>query len=200
MSEAFVKDGTDLAIAEMILGGTTCFNDMYFFPEITAWQAIHHGIRAKVGLIVIDFPSVWAQTAMNILKKAWPCMSNCVFQTCVLPLLPHMHLTQYLMSPCKKSERWLMNWNCRYIYMFTKLYTRSSRHRHKPDKGLCKDYRNWTCHPSLIAVHMTQLTDEEISLFAESGAHIVHCPESNLKLPAAFARLPGVWKRVSMWH
>ncbi|OYV16237.1 MAG: mtaD [Methylococcaceae bacterium NSP1-1] len=57
MSEAFVKDGTDLAIAEMILGGTTCFNDMYFFPEITAGQAIHHGIRAKVGLIVIDFPS-----------------------------------------------------------------------------------------------------------------------------------------------
>ena len=55
MSEEFVKDGTDLAIAEMIRGGTTCFNDMYFFPEITARQAISHGIRAKVGLIVIDF-------------------------------------------------------------------------------------------------------------------------------------------------
>ena len=54
VGEAFVKDGTDLAIAEMILGGTTCFNDMYFFPEITARQAIYHGIRAAIGLIVID--------------------------------------------------------------------------------------------------------------------------------------------------
>ncbi|MGZ8225916.1 MAG: amidohydrolase family protein, partial [Methylococcaceae bacterium] len=50
MSEAFVKDGTDLAIAEMIRGGTTCFNDMYFFPDITAQQAIQYGMRACVGL------------------------------------------------------------------------------------------------------------------------------------------------------
>ncbi len=35
MSAEFVQDGTDLAIAEMLRGGTTCFNDMYFFPEIT---------------------------------------------------------------------------------------------------------------------------------------------------------------------
>jgi 5-methylthioadenosine/S-adenosylhomocysteine deaminase len=45
MSEAFVRDGADLAIAEMIRGGTTCFNDMYFFPDITSQQAIHNGIR-----------------------------------------------------------------------------------------------------------------------------------------------------------
>ena len=63
VGEAFVRDGTDLGIAEMIRSGTTCFNDMYFFPEITAHQAIHHGIRACTGLILIDFPTVWAENA-----------------------------------------------------------------------------------------------------------------------------------------
>jgi 5-methylthioadenosine/S-adenosylhomocysteine deaminase len=41
-------------------------------------------------------------------------------------------------------------------------------------------------NPSLIAVHMTQLSADDISRYAESGAHIVHCPESNLKLASGF--------------
>jgi 5-methylthioadenosine/S-adenosylhomocysteine deaminase len=40
--------------------------------------------------------------------------------------------------------------------------------------------------PDFIAVHMTQLTDEDITLLAETGTHIVHCPESNLKLASGF--------------
>jgi 5-methylthioadenosine/S-adenosylhomocysteine deaminase len=69
MNAEFVKDGSDLAIAEMILGGTTCFNDMYFFPEVTAQQAILAGIRIKVGLVVIDFPTAWAQTGAEYIDK-----------------------------------------------------------------------------------------------------------------------------------
>jgi 5-methylthioadenosine/S-adenosylhomocysteine deaminase len=69
VNEAFVRDGTDLAIAEMLRGGTTCFNDMYFFPEITAHQAIHHGIRANVGLILIDFPTAWADGPEHYIEK-----------------------------------------------------------------------------------------------------------------------------------
>ena len=57
VSEEFVHDGSQLAIAEMLRSGTTCFNDMYFFPDITARVAIQAGMRATVGLIVIDFPS-----------------------------------------------------------------------------------------------------------------------------------------------
>ena len=69
VSEAFVRDGTDLAIAEMLRGGTTCFNDMYFFPEIAAQQAAAHGIRANIGLIVFDFPTIWAENADVYLTK-----------------------------------------------------------------------------------------------------------------------------------
>ncbi|MCK4492421.1 MAG: amidohydrolase family protein, partial [Methylococcales bacterium] len=69
MSEEFVRDGTDLAIAEMLRGGTTCFNDMYFFPETTAQQAIKAGIRASIGLILIDFPSAWAENREKYISK-----------------------------------------------------------------------------------------------------------------------------------
>ena len=65
----FVKDGTQLAIAEMIRSGTTCFNDMYFFPSQTARVATASGIRATVGLIVLDFPTVWANDANDYLAK-----------------------------------------------------------------------------------------------------------------------------------
>ena len=62
VSEEFVEDGTRLAIAELLLGGVTCFNDMYFFPNVTARLAVQHGIRAGIGLVVFDFPTAWADS------------------------------------------------------------------------------------------------------------------------------------------
>ena len=70
VNEDFVADGSRLAIAESLLGGTTCVNDMYFFPDITARIANTTGIRASVGLIVLDFPTVWGSGADDYLKKA----------------------------------------------------------------------------------------------------------------------------------
>ncbi len=65
----FVRDGVELAIAEMLQSGTTCFNDMYFFPDAVARTASHYGIRASIGLIAINFPSAWAQTPTEYLSK-----------------------------------------------------------------------------------------------------------------------------------
>ncbi len=69
VSPEFVYDGVRLAAAEMLRGGTTCFNDMYFFPEVTARAATEVGMRACIGLIVIDFPSAWAGSADEYLDK-----------------------------------------------------------------------------------------------------------------------------------
>ncbi|MEZ5729500.1 MAG: amidohydrolase family protein [Burkholderiaceae bacterium] len=59
VSPSFVYDGSLLACREMLLGGITCFNDMYFYPEETARAAALLGMRARVGIIVIDFPSAY---------------------------------------------------------------------------------------------------------------------------------------------
>jgi len=65
----FVQLGTRLGVAEMLRSGTTCFNDMYFFPNDVAQVAAETGIRAVVGMIVIDFPSAWAENSDTYFQK-----------------------------------------------------------------------------------------------------------------------------------
>jgi 5-methylthioadenosine/S-adenosylhomocysteine deaminase len=190
MSEAFVKDGTDLAIAEMILGGTTCFNDMYFFPETTAGQAIHHGIRAKVGMIVIDFPSVWAQNADEYIEKGLALHEKLRHSDlCTTAFAPHAPYTvsdeplQKIRTLADELELPI------HIHVHETLHEVEEAKAQSGQRPLQRLYELGLVNPSLIAVHMTQLNDEEISLVAEAGAHIVHCPESNLKLASGFCQV-----------
>ena len=190
MSEAFVRDGSDLAIAEMILGGTTCFNDMYFFPDITAAQAIHHGIRATVGMIVIDFPSVWAQNADEYIEKGLALHEQLrLSDLCTTAFAPHAPYT-VSDAPLQKIKTLADELELPiHIHLHETLHEVEQAQAQTGQRPLQRLQELGLINPSLIAVHMTQLTDEEISLFAESGAHIVHCPESNLKLASGFCQL-----------
>ncbi len=185
MSEAFVKDGTDLAIAEMILGGTTCFNDMYFFPEITAAQAIQHGIRASVGLIVIDFPTVWAENSDAYIEKGLALHEQLRHHPLIsTPFAPH---APYTVSdePLQKIKTFADELELP-IHMHVHETLHEVEQGQNGQRPLQRLHELGLVDPSFIAVHMTQLTDDEIARFAESGAHIVHCPESNLKLASGF--------------
>ena len=187
MSPEFVKDGTDIAIAEMLLGGTTCFNDMYFFPDITAQQAIEHGIRAKVGLIVIDFPSAWAQNSEEYIAKGLALHAQLQDASlCSTTFAPHAPYT-VSDAPLEKIKA-----------LADELYLPIHMHIHETafevaqaqtesgQRPLARLAALGLINSSLLAVHMTQLNADEISLLAETGAHIVHCPESNLKLASGF--------------
>ncbi len=187
MSEAFVRDGTDLAIAEMILGGTTCFNDMYFFPDVTAQQAIQHGIRASVGLIVIDFPTVWAENSASYIAKGLDIHDQFRHQPLITTsFAPH--------APYTVSDDPLQKIRTLADELEIPINMHVHETLHEVEDALAKTglrplqrlHNLGLVNPSFIAVHMTQLTAEEIGLFAESGAHIVHCPESNLKLASGF--------------
>ena len=188
MSEAFVKDGTDLAIAEMIRGGTTCFNDMYFFPEITAAQAIHHGIRASIGLIVIDFPSVWAENSAAYIEKGLALHDQLRHQPLIsTPFAPH---APYTVSdePLQSIRTFADELDLPvHIHVHETLHEIEEAQKKTGRRPLQRLHELGLVNPALIAVHMTQLTDEEISLMAQAGAHIVHCPESNLKLASGFS-------------
>lgn len=187
MSEEFVRDGTDLAIAEMILGGTTCFNDMYFFPEITAIQAAHHGIRAQIGMIVIDFPSVWAENSDVYIEKGLALLEHYRHHPLVsLAFAPH---APYTVSdqPLRKIKTLADELN-----LSIHIHVHETRHEVEQaqvingKRPLSRFHELGLVDPSLIAVHMTQLTEQEIIALAAAGAHIVHCPESNLKLASGF--------------
>jgi 5-methylthioadenosine/S-adenosylhomocysteine deaminase len=187
MSTAFVRDGTDLAIAEMIRGGTTCFNDMYFFPEITAGQAIQHGMRASVGLIVIDFPTVWAENSEAYIEKGLALHDQLRHQPLIsTAFAPH--------APYTVSDIPLQKIKTLADELELPVHMHMHETVHEVEDALAKTGRRplqrlhelGLINPSFIAVHMTHLTDEEINLYAQSGAHIVHCPESNLKLASGF--------------
>jgi 5-methylthioadenosine/S-adenosylhomocysteine deaminase len=187
ISEAFVRDGTDLAIAEMILCGTTCFNDMYFFPNVTAQQAIQHGIRASVGLIVIDFPTVWAENSSAYIAKGLELHDQLRHQplitTSFAPHAPYTVSDDPLQKIRTLADELEIPVN---MHVHETLHEVEDALAKTGQRPLQRLHNLGLVNPSFIAVHMTQLTAKEISLFAESGAHIVHCPESNLKLASGF--------------
>ncbi len=183
MSEAFVRDGTDLAIAEMILSGTTCFNDMYFFPNITAQQAVQHGVRANIGLILIDFPTIWADDSGSYIAKGLEIHDQYrhepLINTNFAPHAPYTVSDEPLQKIKILSDE---------LEIPTTMHVHETRNEIEQaikvngQRPIQRLNQLGLITPGFIAVHMTQLNAEEISLFAEAGAHIVHCPESNLKL------------------
>jgi 5-methylthioadenosine/S-adenosylhomocysteine deaminase len=187
VGETFVRDGTDLAMAEMIRGGVTCFNDMYFFPEVTARQVARSGMRAVVGMILIDFPSAWASGPEEYLSKGLALHDelrhNPLVSAAFAPHAPYSVSDEPLLK-----VRTLSAELDRPIHMHlheTRDEIEQGRQRYgmRPMKRL---QQLDLLGPSFIAVHMTQLEDDEIAQFAESGGSVVHCPESNLKLASGF--------------
>ncbi|MDD5035756.1 MAG: TRZ/ATZ family hydrolase [Methylococcaceae bacterium] len=185
--EAFVRDGTDLAMAEMLRGGITCFNDMYFFPEITARQVIQCGMRATVGMILVDFPTAWASGPDEYLSKGLALHEQLRDESLVQALFaPHAPFT--VSDEPLLRLRTLSEELDRPIHMHLH-ETRSEVEQGRASHGMRPFKRMQQLDllgPHFIAVHMTQLTEEEIVDYARCGGSVVHCPESNLKLASGF--------------
>ena len=187
VSYAFCADGVRLAAAEMIRGGTTCFNDMYFFPDATAAVAGEIGLRASVGLIVFDFPTAWAQNWEEYIHRGLEVHDRLRGDPLVTAVFaPH--------APYTVSDAPLR----RVRELATELGIGIHMHLHETAgevEGAIQSggKRPWQRLRELdllgqdfIAVHMTQLTDEEIAGAGQLGVSVAHCPESNLKLASGF--------------
>ena len=184
VDEAFVADGSQLAIAEMLRSGTTCFNDMYFFPDITAQAAMDLGIRCVVGLILLNAPTIWAADADAYLAKARAVHSavqnQALVSTCLAPHAPYTVSDQLLRSAMADPQlpnRWHMHIHETADEIQQGIANEGIRPLQRLHQlGLIND--------QLIAVHMTQLSATEIEQIAAANSSVVHCPESNLKLAA----------------
>jgi len=188
MSPDFVRDGTRIACAEMLRGGTTCFNDMYFFPEAIAEAALDAGIRAAIGLIVIDFPTAYAGDADDYLNKGFA-LRDCLRDEPLLSftLAPHAPYTVGDKS-LEKIATFASQLDLPvHIHLHeTEDEIRQSLTQHNL-RPLARLHNLGLLGPSLIAVHGVHLTPDEQSLLAEHGCHLAHCPASNLKLASGFA-------------
>jgi len=187
VNEEFVHDGTQLAIAEMLRSGTTCFNDMYFYPDITARTAAGCGMRASVGLIVIDFPTVWAGDAGEYISRGLSVRDHYrgdpLISTVFAPHAPYTVSDQPLQHIRVLADELDIGIHMHVHETADEVDQAESLTGQRP---LARLHDLGLVSPALIAVHMTQLGSAEIDAFAAAGGHVVHCPESNLKLASGF--------------
>jgi len=207
ISEEFVREGAELAILEMIMGGTTTFNDMYWYPGAVGEAVVRSGIRAALSMIVIEFPfGSYGSGPDDFLAKGKAAREH-------LAAEPRISWTVSLHAPYTCSDETMRKASA----VSKELGLPVHIHLHETAKE-CEDSAagkrdSPDCHLSdekctplanlrrlglvnerLIAVHMNCLTDEEISWCAEAGASVVHCPCSGLKLASGFCRVADLVK------
>jgi 5-methylthioadenosine/S-adenosylhomocysteine deaminase len=199
---AFVRDGTRLALAEMIRGGVTCFNDMYFFPEVTAREATHAGMRVGAGLIVVDFPTVWAQDADEYLARGLAVhdefRDNPLVHSVFAPHAPYTVSDAPLQRLRVLADELDIPIHMHVHETAAEVEEATARSGERP---LARLDRLGLLSPAFLAVHMTHLTQAEIDRLAATGVNVVHCPESNLKLASGFCpvqRLRDAGVRVAL--
>lgn len=190
VSKEFVEAGTRLAAAEMILSGTTCFSDNYFFPEAAAQVVIETKMRAQLACPVIDFPTPWAQDADEYIAKTTALHDDYRHDSRVhIAFGPH--------SPYSVSDEPLQ----KIAALAEELDIPIHMHVHETQaeveaaeqadgrRPLSRLQKLGLLSPRLFCTHMTALTQEEVDMVAASGSHVAHCPESNLKLASGFCEV-----------
>ncbi len=183
VSEDFVSDGVELAIAEMLRAGTTTFSDMYFFPDACARVAQARGMRCQITFPILDFPTPWARDADEYISKGLALRDTLKHSSLVsLGFGPH--------APYTVSEATL----ARVAILAAELDIPVQIHLHETpgevlqaveangERPLDSLHRLGLLGPRTQCVHMTDLGAQDIALLAETGAHVVHCPQSNMKL------------------
>ena len=188
MSYAFVRDGTLLAADEMLRGGITTCNDMYFYPEASAEAFDLAGMRGVVGMTVIDFPTPYATDADDYLRKGLTARDRWQQH-------PLLHFTLAPHAPYSVSDESLL----RCASLSVELDLPLHMHIHETSSEV-QDAMAQTglrplerlaglglLGPNLIAVHAVHLTPAEIGLLATYGCAVAHCPTSNMKLASGIA-------------
>ncbi len=184
----FVRIGTELAIAEMLRGGTTCFNEMYFSPDVVAKVADQAGIRATVGMIALDFPTAWAQSSDEYIEKGL-LVHDAVrhYERVSAAFAPHAPYT-ISDAPLTRIQTLADELDVPiHMHIQETAFEVSESIKKFGMRPLARLHALGLLTPRLAAVHLTQLESHEMTLLSESGVHAVHCPESNMKLASGTA-------------
>jgi len=188
VSPAFVHDGTLLACAEMLQSGITCFGDMYFFPEAAAQAALEAGLRAAIGMIVIEMPSPYAGDARDYLAKGLALRDamrdEALLSFCMAPHAPYTVSDATLERVATYAAELDLPVHMHVHETDDEIRESLATHNARP---LARLQRLGLLGPGLIAVHAVHLAPDEIDLLARHGCNVAHCPTSNLKLASGIA-------------
>jgi 5-methylthioadenosine/S-adenosylhomocysteine deaminase len=196
VSREFVRDGTLLACAEMIRGGITCFNDMYFFPDASLEAALAAGLRSVQGMIVIEFPSAYAADAADYLRRGLEVRDRHrdepLASFCLAPHAPYTVSDSSLKQISVLAAELDVPVHIHLHETQGEIARSLAEHGVRPLERLA---RLGLVGPSLVAVHAVHLDGQEIDALAQQGASVVHCPSSNLKLASGFAPVHSMLKK-----
>lgn len=195
VDEAFIQAGSELAIAEQLQSGITCFSDMYFHPEVVSQLVHKHGIRAQITIPVLDFPIPGARDADEALRKGVALFDD-------LKHHPRLSIAFGPHAPYSVADRTLENIRTLVAEMDIGIHMHVHETAHEVEEALSKHgerplarlARLQLLGPRFQAVHMTQINDDDIALLVEHNSSVVHCPESNLKLASGFCPVERLWE------
>ncbi len=188
LSERFVREGSLLGCAEMLAGGTTCFADMYFYPHSVAEAVMQAGMRANIGLVVLEFPTSYASDADDYLLKGLEARDRWRnHELLTSSLAPHAPYT-------------VENQNFEKIITYAEqLGLGIHTHLHETKDEISQSLERFGVRPlqrlaslgllgpGFLAAHCVHLEPEEMEMLAAFGCHVAHCPASNLKLASGIA-------------
>jgi 5-methylthioadenosine/S-adenosylhomocysteine deaminase len=195
----YVRDGTELAIAEMLRAGVTCFGDMHLWPEVVARTAAELHVRASVGLVVIDAATGWASGPDQYIEKGMALRDEYrgdpLVSTFLAPHAPYTVEDATLLRIRRLADE--LEIPVAMHLHESPWEIERSRELHGGLRPLGRLKKLGLASPLLVAIHVTQVEPEDLDCLAAAGAAVVHCPQSNLKLgngvcPAADLLARGV--------
>ena len=195
VDESFVADGTDLAIAEQLQGGITCFSDMYFYPWVACERVNLSGMRAQITVPVLDFEIPGARNTDEALHQGVELFGEMRHHPRIsIAFGPHAPYT--VNDENLQKIRVLADEMDAAIHMHVHetAFEVQQGLEQTGERPLARLARAGLLGPRFQAVHMTQITDADIALLVEHNCSVVHCPESNLKLASGFCPVERLWQ------
>jgi 5-methylthioadenosine/S-adenosylhomocysteine deaminase len=196
VSPEFVYDGTLLACAEMLRGGVTCFNEMYFYPEAAARAALEAGMRAAIGIIALEFPTRYAADADDYIAKGLAARdalkSEALLSFCMAPHGPYTVSDRTFSRIATMAEELDLPIHIHLHETRDEIEQSLAQYKARP---LARLHALGIVSPRLIAVHAVHLSEQELDLLARFGASVAHCPSSNLKLASGLAPVASMLGR-----
>lgn len=188
VSYSFVRDGTLLAAEEMLRGGITTCNDMYFYPDASAEAFDLAGIRGVIGITVVDFPTAYAIDTDDYLRKglaAWERWhQDPLLSFSVAPHAPYTVSDETLLRCASLSAELGLPVHMHIHETAGEVQEALTRTGKRPLERLA---HLGLLGRDLIAVHAVHLNPDEIALLATHGCAVAHCPTSNMKLASGAA-------------
>lgn len=195
VGEQFVFDGTLLACAEMIRSGTTTFSDMYFFPDQAARAALQAGLRAQLTFPIFEFPSNWGSNAQDYLHKGLAVRDTYKGHEMIQVVFgPHAPYTVANATFERVATLAAETDSAIQVHLHETAFEVESSLKEHGLRPIERLQQLGILTPRTQCVHMTALNGADIETIRRNGSHVIHCPESNLKLASGFCPVDKLMK------